>query len=386
MAKKAGQKKTSAMKVAVKAARRVALLLTLLLCALLLASAYGGMVDPRISAKPSLLTLALPYVLMSVVAFAVLLAVVGWWRLSLIAVVAIALSWPSARVVCPLHAFSPKVKPEQEALLFKVMTFNAKYFIYDESEYWNNNNLAFDYIMRSDADIVAVQEGDVGTYLSQMPSLKDRYAELKSKYPYRTDQHRSNMSLLSRYPFTVLGTDTLSADNTAMAVYYKVKIKHRELYVVNLHLQSIRLNSDDKSFFLEYTKPGDVRGKIAGTDSLRVGILSKLQKAFRLRADQADLVRAKIGELGKNVIVCGDFNDTPCSYAYRTIRGDDFADTYEQCGFLPTITYHENRFWLKIDHLLYRGDMQAVGIERADVKVSDHYGMMASLVWNPVDD
>ena len=271
-------------------------------------------------------------------------------------------------------------------MLFKVMTFNAKYFIYDESEYWNNNNLAFDYIMRSDADIVAVQEGDVGTYLSQMPSLKDRYAELKSKYPYRTDQHRSNMSLLSRYPFTVLGTDTLSADNTAMAVYYKVKIKHRELYVVNLHLQSIRLNSDDKSFFLEYTQPGDVRGKIAGTDSLRVGILSKLQKAFRLRADQADLVRAKIGELGKNVIVCGDFNDTPCSYAYRTIRGDDFADTYEQCGFLPTITYHENRFWLKIDHLLYRGDMQAVGIERADVKVSDHYGMMASLVWNPVDD
>ena len=42
-----------------------------------------------------------------------------------------------------------------------MMTFNAKYFIYDESEYWNNNNLAFDYIMRSDADIVAVQEGDV---------------------------------------------------------------------------------------------------------------------------------------------------------------------------------------------------------------------------------
>lgn len=380
------KKKALAITIAGKVAKRVALLLVLVACAFMLASAYGGMVDPRISTKPALLTLALPYVLLATAALAVLLVLVGWWRLALLAVGSIVLSFPSVKVVCPLHIFPPRIQPDQESLLFKVMTFNAKYFIYDESEYWNNNNHAFDYIVNSGADIVAVQEGDVGHYLEQMPSLKERYAELKSKYPYRTDRHPTNMSLLSRYPFTEVDRDTLSDDMTAMAVYYKVKIKGRELYVVNLHLQSIRLTGDDKLFFLEYTRPGNVRGKIAGTDILRVGILSKLQTAFRLRADQADMVRAKINELGENVIVCGDFNDTPCSYAYRTIRGNDFAEAYEQCGWLPTITYHENRFWLKIDHLMYRGNLQAVGIERSGMKVSDHYGMTATLLWNPIAD
>ncbi|MGN0213189.1 MAG: endonuclease/exonuclease/phosphatase family protein [Muribaculaceae bacterium] len=380
------QKKISGFNLMCKVAKRLALVLTLLLGLLMLAAAYGGYIDPRISAKPSLLTLALPYVLAVTAAMAALCVVFAQWRMALIALGSIVLSWPSVKVVSPLHIFPPKVKPEQEALLFKVMTFNAKYFIYDESEYWNNNNRAVDYIIDSDADIVAVQEGDVGHYLAQMPSLKERYAVLKSKYPYRTDSRPNNLSLLSRYPITELGGDTLSADNTAMAEYYKVKIKGRELFLVNLHLQSIRLNNDDKSLFLEYTRPGDVRRKFASTDSLKASILSKLQLAFRLRADQADLVRSRISDFGENVIVCGDFNDTPCSYAYRTIRGDDFADVYEQCGFLPTITYHENRFWLKIDHLMYRGAMKAVDVTRADVKVSDHYGLTASFVWNPVDD
>lgn len=382
----AKQKKISTFSIVGKLAKRVALLLTLLVAALMLVAAYGGYIDPRITAKPSVITLALPYVLAATAAVAGLCVIFAQWRMALIAVASIVLSWPSVRLVCPLHVFPEKVKPENEALMFKVMTFNAMYFIYDESEYWNNNNRAFDYIVNSDADIVAVQEGDVGHYLAQMPSLKERYALLKSKYPYRTDSCASNMSLLSRYPFTKVGSDTLSADNNAVAVYYKTKIKGRELYIVNLHLQSIRLNRDDKSFFLEYTKLGNVRNKIASTDSLKAGIVSKLQVAFRFRADQADLVRSKINEFGNNVIVCGDFNDTPCSYSYRTIRGSDFHDAYAQCGFGPTITYHENRFWLKIDHLLYRGDMKAVDIKRADVKVSDHYPMTATFVWNPIDN
>lgn len=370
---------------ALKAVLRLGLLLTVLLGMALVVSAYGGYVDPRISTKPSVLTLALPYLALSVAAVAVIWLLLRQWRSLAVAVLCIAVSWPSICVVCPLHLFPPKVKPDEELLKFKVMTFNAKYFIYNEEEYWQNDNLAFDYLLDCDADIVMIQEGNVGHYLQQMPSVKDKYDKLKSKYPYRTDDDIHNFSMLSRYPLEYVDK-TLGSDSLECAVYYKLKVKGRELYVANLHLQSLHLNDGDKELYLEYTSPHNMKDKIAKREEFKASVWAKLSAAFKLRADQADMVRARLSELGENVIVCGDFNDTPCSYAYRTIRGDDFADAYQDCGYGPEITYHENRFFFKIDQILYRGDMRAVNVERPSMKISDHYPMIATMIWNSKDD
>ena len=80
------------------------------------------------------------------------------------------------------------------------------------------------------------------------------------------------------------------------------------------------------------------------------------------------------------MIVCGDFNDTPGSYSYRTVRGDDMRDAYLDCAFGPAITYHDNRFYFKIDHVLYRGNLRAVDIERGRIDASDHYPLLATFV------
>ena len=216
--------------------------------------------------------------------------------------------------------------------------------------------------------------------LPNMPSVgKERYAELLKKYPYNTDNEKGNtMALLSKYPFDVVYKDIDGASSKTIAIY-KLDVDGEEVLIANTHLQSIQLNSDDKEFFMEYTQPKDIRGKINQLDDLKSGILSKLQIAFRKRAAQADKLREVIDSLDvKNVIVCGDFNDTPSSYAYRTLRGDDFRDAFEDIAFAPIITYHENRFWLKIDHVLYRGDLQAIDFHRCDRKISDHYPLIST--------
>jgi len=380
--KQKGKKTVGMVYVAIK---RILLILTLLLCVALEVAAYGGTIDPRITASPSVVVLALPYLVLLTGAVAVIWLLIGWWRHMILAVVAIAAAWPSVMVVCPLHMFPPKVKQDEELLQFKVMTFNAQYFIHDEQEYWKNDNQAADYLLNSDADVILVQEGDIGKYLEQMPSMKDKYAALKSKYPYRTDDKPHRISMLSRYPFSVVGEDIdeESPDPDVYAVYYKMKIKGRDLYIANVHLQSIMLSKDDKEFFKEYTAPHDMKKKIDERGKFRRDLLSKLKLAFLRRADQVDMVRTRIAEMGENVMVCGDFNDTPCSYAYRTVRGMDLSDAYQECSFGPEITYHENRFLFRIDHILYRGDLRAVNMVRPDVKISDHYPLIATMVWNP---
>ena len=57
--------------------------------------------------------------------------------------------------------------------------------------------------------------------------------------------------------------------------------------------------------------------------------------------------------------------------------GDDLHDAYADAAFGPTITYHENRFYFRIDQILYRGP-EILSIDRGNCKSSDHYPMIAT--------
>ena len=47
------------------------------------------------------------------------------------------------------------------------------------------------------------------------------------------------------------------------------------------------------------------------------------------------------------------------------------------------ITYHANRFWFRIDHILYKGNMEARWLERLHNKSSDHYPLLVRFAWEP---
>ena len=60
----------------------------------------------------------------------------------------------------------------------------------------------------------------------------------------------------------------------------------------------------------------------------------------------------------------------------------DMKDAYAENAFGPTITYHGNRFYFRIDQVLYKGDMKAVDIERGDIESSDHYPLLTTFVFD----
>ena len=79
-----------------------------------------------------------------------------------------------------------------------------------------------------------------------------------------------------------------------------------------------------------------------------------------------------------DVIICGDFNDTPLSYIYRTFahqRKDSFCE--QGIGF--GTTYAGNIPALRIDYILTDPIFQIETHEVYRFKVSDHYGVGSAI-------
>jgi endonuclease/exonuclease/phosphatase (EEP) superfamily protein YafD len=149
--------------------------------------------------------------------------------------------------------------------------------------------------------------------------------------------------------------------------------------LINNHLESFKLTSKDKVRYLDFIKG-------AGPETfggLRATIQQKLGPAFLIRAGQARAVAEEIKQSrGDYLLVCGDFNDTPVSYAHRVVQGD-LLDAFAESGCGPGITYNLNYFWFRIDHILYSSNMEAFQCTVDPVRYSDHYPVWCYLRLRP---
>ena len=99
-----------------------------------------------------------------------------------------------------------------------------------------------------------------------------------------------------------------------------------------------------------------------------------LADAVPIRAAQADTIARIIrNTTTPSIIVCGDFNTSPFSYAHRIIaNGLHDAFTQSGCGF--GVSYNKNGFYFRIDHILISPDLRSYQctVDKS-IKHSDHY-------------
>ncbi|MBQ0069837.1 MAG: endonuclease/exonuclease/phosphatase family protein [Bacteroidales bacterium] len=357
--------------------------MTTLCVIVLLMCAGGGYCNPALYGfVPGVMTLLLPVAVVVALAWCIVLLLTCRWRNAVAVATALILTSPVSCLQCPLNM------PQDcgEGNTFTVMTYNVASFPH---MYTQDTSTVMRNILDIDADFVLMQDMPhwIRDYhYDTIKGLKPYYEELKRKYPYRSHPYADEVAILSRYPFTMdtivpakRGFESLSylqdlEHHPAMA--YDVVVNGHKLRLISVHLQSYGLSNEEKGIM--GAAPQDTLSIMPGSKLEHMSFTDKLNRAFSLRASDALALREAIDRGPQTVIVCGDFNDVAGSYAYRTVMGDDMNDSWAQAGRGYAWTFALHRFYFKIDHILYRGPLQAV-----DAKVynklpltytaSDHY-------------
>lgn len=361
-------------------ARILLLVGTLLVSGAYLLGAYSGYIPPVRWIIPAFLGLFFPALLVAQIGVTIFW-LLAWDKRRLLLVAAVWLiSLPQLLVYFPISRAEKSLGTEEESL--RILSYNVCAFGF-KPHTKTSPNATLQYIKSSGADIVCIQEA----MLNQNPWAgvvsKTLRSYLDEDYPYinviRVNRGGSTLALLSKYPIKEAKEIPLPSWVNG-AVAYKVDIRGKETLIINVHLESFHLHRVDGEDYLRLAKDGDA---IRLKDALR----DKLSPTFRSHNIQANIIHDLIQSYGSGrVIVCGDFNDTPLSYARYKI-GEGLEDAFVSKGNGLGITFHTRPFFVRIDHILFGPAFRALRCEvDKTASESDHYPIEAVLTTSGVTD
>lgn len=349
-------------------------LCTLAAAIVLIASAYSDRFSPaEYSAFPAYLGFLFPLFAFINGCFLVYWIIRRKW-LILIPLVGYLIGWPAMNAYFPVH-FKKDVPPNA----IKFMTYNVQHFDLYAPQDKNHRNPIVQYILDRDADIICLQEYAC-LYVNGKPDI---HPEFKKKYPYWKVNDITNvnnykftgLAVFSKYPIIDFHPVPYISKYNGSAVF-KLNINGKIVTVINNHLESNRITENDKAKYARALNTMEDKG-VKQTLSELTGIArNRLGVAYKVRANQADVVAREIDKTSGYLIVCGDFNDTPISYVRHVIKGDKLKDAFADTGLGMSHTYNENKFYFRIDHILYTPDLKPYNCSVDDkAKYSDHYPM-----------
>lgn len=335
-------------------------------CATIFA-AYAGHISPIEMEIAPIACMLFPFgIIITLVMIPISFFVKRWTSLIPLATVSVCLGPFLSN--CPLNVFTENDHKKKNSHDITLLSYNAYNFKALDKVYPNDStNATLSYIIDTDADIVCLQECE---YLSPMRSwnvFRPQVDSLKEQYPHRIIGADNGESIFSKYPVEEISSEGFYS-------HYRVKIYNKTLDIINVHLRSLRLTKEEKR---QYSDLSD----LSGQNSKIKDIARKVAAAAKNRARQAEKLQKYINKLNcKNIIVCGDFNDVPGCYAINTMC-EGFDDAYADCGVGPTITYHGDKIYFRIDHILYKGNLEATSCTRGNIDRSDHYPLLATFHW-----
>lgn len=335
---------------------------------ILLLSSYAiWNTSPEKSVHLAYLGLGFIFVLILSVLFTIMWFIVRKWTFGFCNLIVLIICYAPIKAYVPLN-FSNTDIPDNS---IKILSYNVRGFNWDLDKGWESNTI-YQYLKKSDADIICIQE-----YLASAGKLEATSEKLRLSlgYPYaaitplrKIGGYVYGLACFSKYPIKDVEKLPLETTDNG-SVLYTLEINGKTVSLINNHLESNRLTTKDKEIYASFFK--DPKKK--DLNKVKNNLDERLGKAFKKRAPQADLIAKYIEEQNTDaIIVCGDFNDTPMSYTYRQIS-KNLQDSYVENGFGPGITYHENHFLFRIDYILHSKSLKSTNFVVDKVIYSDHY-------------
>lgn len=251
----------------------------------------------------------------------------------------------------------------------KVLTWNVGGFRSGrEGSVMDNIKGVEDLIGREAPDVVALQE-----FRTEDPAELERmlpgYPEVREHfYRLRNGDYVGNVTF-SRLP--VHGDGHLHFKRTTnMVLYTDIEYGETLIRLYNVHLESnnISLTSLVK----------EIRG---GYDELSHEIAEaheKVKKSSTRRGGQVRALLDDISDCGVQAVICGDVNDTPMSYFFRSLyRGR--KDTFCEAGKGFGATYRVMWPLLRIDYVFVPEESEVLEHRTPRVGNSDHYPVIVKV-------
>ena len=353
-----------------KIIRSIIILLNLLAVISLLTSYLSVYISPDKFWIPSFFGLAYPYILLGNILF-VLYWLFSSSKFALISIITILLGYHHLQNYFQITASTTNEKG------IVICSYNIRSFQGIPEKNVNatkNAKAIFSYLKSRKPNIVCLQEfshmgikGDLKNFMSYY-HISD---QMHLQYGYAQN---AGPAIFSSYP--ILNGGQIRFPHTSnMITYADLKIGKDTVRLFNCHLESYRFSSKEidslDSLSIQDQSQNIREARLFG---------SKLKRALKKRAIHAQTLREKINASPYPVIICGDFNDTPVSYTYHTIRGDDILDAFIESGQGIGNTYLGKLPSFRIDYILHSKQFKGYNFTINKVTFSDHYPVECKLI------
>ena len=253
-----------------------------------------------------------------------------------------------------LYKFSTS-KNIKSAKNFKVMNYNVRLFnLFEWIPEKGVETKIKDFIKEEAPDVLCLQEYHPHKNID-LSFFKYKYEKLWGK------KAKSGQAIFSNFP--IIHSGSIEFPNTTNNAIYADVVKGTDtIRVYNIHLESLRINTNPESLQNE------------GSERL----LKRVGNSFKMQQSQVELFLAHKKQCHYKMIVCGDFNNTAFSYVYRKVKGD-LNDAFKEAGNGFGRTYDFKFFPVRIDFIFSDDAFAVNGFRTYNQHYSDHYPIMATL-------
>ena len=250
---------------------------------------------------------------------------------------------------------------------FSIMSYNVRLFnAYNWIKKEGVKNEIFDLFIRRNADILCIQEFYAP---KQLPKLD---------YPFQhiglqNKKSQWHMAIYSKFNQINKGTVSIKGERmNNTCIFSDMVLKGDTIRIYNIHLASNWFDKRDLAFMEnpEISKKAIKKGVS--------GIVKRLKYSFKKRAIQVEVIKQHMEKSPYTIIVCGDFNDTPNSYAYNRIS-EGLEDAFLNKGKGIGSTFLGKIPFLRIDYILHSTKFKTNTFTTHQQKLSDHKAIESSL-------
>lgn len=260
--------------------------------------------------------------------------------------------WPFLQSTFSFNKELPKKNSIQ------ILSFNTKFFR-EPRTYSKFSTEMIQWVANDTSEIKCLQEFSTNPRwepLDVTGQIKQKgYSGFTFQANVTDRDHNPGMAIFSKFNMLDSGIVFEAVGTPNAAIFADLDINGKIIRVYNVHLASMNLDLHETRGF-----------------SKILFIIKRLKYGAVKRSEQIKELIRHTKASPYPYIICGDFNETPYTYAYYQLKRE-FQNTFEEKGNGFGFTFNEIPYLLRIDHQFHSSDIHPVGHKvNRSMKISDH--------------